>query len=206
MQPTVPDERLLRMIRWLIGVGLAIAASAVPVTTVSACSCAMPGTLAESVALADLAFVGTVIDAAALPEDPAAFGPMFGYAFEVERASAASDAVTEIRAVGNDGGASCGLEFGIGERWFVVARRDGASLQTDLCSGNLLVDGLAPADIEQLVVLLPVEPLASAADAPAEDRAESSDLPPMVPAALGALAIVAIMVLAFRSGTPRSPG
>jgi hypothetical protein len=194
------------MTRFLMAAVIALGLSSVPLVSVMACSCAMPGTTEEIAAAADLAFVGTVIDAAPAPAAPDDFGSMVRYAFQVERASAPTEGVVEVRAVGGDGGASCGIEFGIGQRWFIAAYRDGATLQTDLCSGNLVVEGMAPAERELLAEVLAVEPATTSAPTPV-DGPEAS-LPPLLPAALGgvaAIAIIGVLVVAFGGSGPLRP-
>jgi hypothetical protein len=196
------------MTRLLLALVVAIGLSAVPLAAVSACSCVMPGTTQEIVASADLAFVGTVVDSAPVPARPDETPWMVRYAFHVERASAATDEIVEVQAIRGDGGGTCGIEFGIGQRWFVAAHLDPAGvLESNSCNGDLVVDGMAPAEFQQLVELLPNE-VASATD-PSPAEGGEPDWPSLVPAAvagLAAAAIAAVMFVAFRGGGPVRPG
>ena len=201
MQPSGTGARLRHMTRLLLAAGLALGLSTVPIATVQACSCAMPGSPAETAAAADLAFIGTVVDTAPAPAEAEGVGGMVRYAFEVERASAATDAVVEVRAIGGDGGASCGIEFGLGERWFVAADGDAGTLQTNLCSGNLVADGMAEAELERLADALPVVPAPEDAS-PVEG--EETDPSLLLPAAIAALAIAGTLVVAFRGPARRT--
>lgn len=204
MQLAGTDARLRHMTRLLLAVVVALGLSAIPIATVQACSCAMPGSPAETVATADLAFVGTVVDTAPAPAAADGFGGMVRYAFEVERASAPTDATVEVRAVGGDGGASCGIEFGLGERWFVAAHRDAGSLQTNLCSGNLVADGMSAAELERLADVLSVVPAPIDASPVEGEETEPSLLLPAAIAALATLALAGVLVVSFR-GRPARP-
>lgn len=186
------------MIRLLFATAAAVGLSSVPISVALACSCMMPGTPAEAVAASDLAFVGTVVDITPVPDDPRGFGPTVRYAFRIERASADVDGdVVEVRALGGDGGASCGFEFGAGERWFVGAQRTAAGLETGLCSGNLLIEELSDADFERVVDALPNRPMLSASST----LDAGISIPPAALVAGGALvAIGAIAFVAFRRG------
>lgn len=206
MQPVAPDARLRHMTRLLLGGALAFGLSLVPIATVQACSCAMPGSPAETVAASDLAFVGTVVDVAPAPAGANGGGQLVRYAWEVERASAPTAAIVEVRALGGDGGAACGMTFGLGERWFVAAYRDGEALQTGLCSGNLSIEGMGAADLDAVTAALPVEPAPDPDSSPVEEA--EADRLPLLPAAIGAaaaLAIAAVLVVEFRDrpGRPR---
>lgn len=198
LQPLAALWRPVRMLRLLFATVAAVGLSSVPISVVLACSCMMPGTPAETVAGSDLAFVGTVVDIAPGPADPGGFGQMVSYAFRVERASADVDGdVVEVRALGGDGGASCGFEFGAGERWFVAAQRTEAGLETGLCSGNLLIEGLSDADSERVVDALPNRPARPASSTP--DAGIS--IPLAVLGAGGALLVIgAFAFMAFRRG------
>jgi hypothetical protein len=185
------------MIRCLIGAALTFGISLVPIQTVRACSCAMPGGVADTIAQADLAFLGTVVDVAPAPQAPGDIGRTIRYAFEVERASVTTEAVVEVRSLDDPGGAACGFAFGIGERWFVAAHRDGQALQTNLCSGNIAVDGMPPDELAAASELLAAEPEAAADTEPAAGGAPSPVL--LLTIGAGALAgLATIMIIAFR--------
>ena len=185
------------MIRVVLAAVAAIGLGSVPVSVVLACSCMMPGTPEEVVAASDLAFLGTVVDTAPAPPDPNGFGSTVRYAFQVERVSAEVEGdIVEVRALGGDGGASCGFEFGEGERWFVAAHRAEGGLETTLCSGNMLIEGMPDAEVERLADALPIRPTAAPASPP------DGFLPPVAVLGAGAalLALVAVAFLAFRRG------
>lgn len=195
MQPTRHRRRLGAMTRWLIGAALALGVSMVPIQAVQACSCAMPGGVADTIARADVAFLGTVVDAAPGPAAPDGFGQTIRYAFDVERASVSTEAVIEVQALDDPGGAACGFAFGIGERWFVAAHREGQALQTNLCSGNLAADGMPPDELAAASELLAAQP--ESVPDPADDGTPA----PVLLLTVGAAAVIGlatIMIVAFR--------
>lgn len=187
------------MQRLLIACAMALGLTSVPLVAALACSCAMPAGPAETAAAAHLAFVGTVVDAAAAPKDPDGFGQVVRYAFKVERTSVPIDGDTvEVRALGGDGGASCGFTFGEGERWFVAAHRQEGALETNLCSGNVLVESMSDAELARLMSALPV---ASSEAPPAEESA--FPIPGAVLVGAAAVAgLAAVTFLAFRRDRP----
>lgn len=198
------------LVRGLVAAALAVAIIAAPVATVHACSC---GTLepAAAIEFADLAFVGTVAASAQVGRDPVMGGPLVRYAFEVERASRATGPIVEV-AAHDDGGGSCGFTFGVGERWFVVATREDGSLRSNLCSGNLLIEGMSDAEATDLVELLPMEPVpptlgptAAPPGSPAPPADANVAMPISAALLIGlaaAAALALVMVLALRRGRP----
>ena len=187
-----------RVARTLLVLALALVATAVPIRQVAACSCMAFGSPEELVAAHEVTFIGTVVDTA-----PGEGGGIGGrnvlYAFDVERASEATDAVLAVQAVDDDGGASCGFAFGVGERWLVAAYRQGAQLETSLCSGNQLAGDMAADELATYADLLPNVP-PEPAD-PANEPAGQSDVSIPVAVALGGLAVLglaAAMLFAFR--------
>ncbi|MCA1568769.1 MAG: hypothetical protein LC798_00285 [Chloroflexi bacterium] len=195
--------------RGLIAAALATATLLAPVATVHACSCAAFGTTADAVAAADLAFVGTVAGTAPGGEDPMMGVPLVRYAFEVERASQVTPAVVEVAALDDGGGPSCGFTFGVGERWLVVATSEGGSLRSNLCSGNVPVEGIGEAEMADLVALLPVEPEPTSpppAAAPAASPSGAGAGMPLLAVLVGLAAtgaLIAVMVPALRRGGSR---
>ena len=176
---------------------LALGISTVPLGTVHACSCAMPGGPAEVVASADVVFVGTVADTAAAPGET---GPMIRHAFAVERASAETESLIEVQSLDDPGGAACGITFGVGERWLVAAYRDGATLQTNLCSGNQRTDEMPPAELAAYEELLSSVP--EPAD-PSPQEVPGGVSPALVATAVAAvagLALAAVLVVVIRAG------
>jgi hypothetical protein len=185
--------------RYLVALVAAFALVALPIEHVAACSCAQT-TVEDAAAMADAVFAGTVVDERKVGRDDgplravAATAPMPGpvgqviYTFKVDGV-AKGDLGPQLELLGGGDGGSCGMSFGLGERWLVFASWDGAVHTTSLCAGNLM---LAPDEAPPL-------PLA----APGAD-ATPSDAPMQIPwTALGLLAAIAIVLLAswlaFRS-------
>ena len=133
---------------------LALAAGTVPIWQVASCSCA-GGDLPGAIRAATVAFVGTAEASAEAP--PTELGPRTRYAFSVERASRQTGGTIEILAW-SGGDAGCGVTFGIGERYVVIAHSQNGDLETNLCNGNVPVDGLPPAQQADLDALLPIVP------------------------------------------------
>jgi hypothetical protein len=189
----------------MIAIALAVTALTAPVATVHACSC-MAFSTAEAVEAADLAFVGTVTDAAPGGKDPAMGMALIRYAFEIERASEQVGPMMEVVSHDDPGGASCGFAFGVGERWFVASASEGGLLRTNLCSGNRLVDELSPAEADELVSLLPVEPVAQSPDpqstpeSPAGSGVDGAVLVAVLVGLAAAAALAAVLVVGYRRG------
>lgn len=190
--------------KYLLALAAALAIAAVPLERAAACSCAQMS-VEEAAANAQAVFAGTVVDERPVGRDDgplravAATAPMPGfpgqviYTFKVDGV-AKGDVGPRVELLGGGDGASCGMSFGVGERWMVFASWDGAMHSTSLCAGNLL---LAPDEEPPLPMSAPTgEPVAP--DAPFE-----------VPwTALGVLAAVAVVIgaswFAFRPERPRS--
>lgn len=193
------------LVRGLIAAALTVATLAAPVASVHACSCAGV-TTPDAVEAADLAFVGTVADSIVTGQDPMLGVPLVRYAFEVERASQQTGPLVEVAAHDDGGGASCGFTFGVGERWFVVAQSEGGALRSTLCSGNQMLADIGDAEMAQLIELLPMEPVAATPGpepAPAASASDAGVDPPIMAAVIGlaaAVALAAVMVVAFRRG------
>jgi hypothetical protein len=185
-----------RIARTLLGVTLALLPAAVPFRQVAACSCAGAGTPEQVVSGAELAFIGTVVDTA--PGGPSDFGGSnVRYAFEVEQASVPTAHVVVIQALDDGGGASCGMTFGIGERWLVTAYRQGAELETNLCSTNQRTEEMAAPDLVAYTRLLPnvpeeVDPAPGAAGADISIPAATAIV------VLSALGLGAVVLLVLR--------
>ncbi len=189
-----------QLIRALAILTLLIGVFVTPLNPAYACSCATPGAPADVIATAEVAFLGSVVATAPGGGDPNGLGPMVRYAFAVERASVPTDGVLEVEAIGGDGGASCGFTFSEGERWFVAAYGDGGTLQTNLCSGNVLVETMAAGELERVRQLLPEAPVA-VSDPAAEGTGLTGSFLPVAVAILSVVALGGLMVLAFgRSG------
>jgi hypothetical protein len=160
---------------------------------------------AEAVAAADLAFVGTVTDAAPGGQDPAMGMALVRYAFEVERASEQVGPMMEVVSHDDPGGAACGFAFGVGERWFVASASEGGLLRTNLCSGNRLMDDLGSAEADELLALLPAEPVAQSPDPePTPESPSASGIDGAVLAAvLVGLAAAASLAVVLVAGSRR---
>ena len=180
---------------------LSLATMAMPLAHVAACSCAMSSGPEESIASAEMAFVGTAVEAMPGGDDPGMGMGTIRYAFEVERASVPTDAVVEVRALDDPGGAACGFSFGLGERWLVLAHGQDGSMHTNLCSGNLLLTQMDDAELEGILSSLPVTP--EPATAAAAGQGEGAFPVPIIVGGLAALALVAVMVVAFRGDRVR---
>ncbi len=155
----------------------------------------MLGTPEESIAAAEVAFVGTVTGAAQGGEDRGLGMGTVRYAFDVERASVPAEATVEVSSLDDPGGAACGFSFGVGERWLVMAGMQDGRLQTNLCSGNVLLSELDDPAVEAILAAL-----ANTPDPPTAEAANPApSFPiPIVVGGVAALALVAVMVLAFR--------
>jgi hypothetical protein len=192
--------RLLSAISALV---LALAVSWVPVGVAHACSClSLGGPVDAAMAAAreaSIAFTGTVVGARPAPQPPGGFGSMVAYAFEVDHASDDVETPIEVHALDDGGGASCGFTFGIGEEWFVTASVGDGALQTNLCSGNLRLADLNPAEAEQLRSVLPEQPAAGGPAQPA-----GFEVPWVLILVLSGLAAaVGLTVFAFRGDARR---
>lgn len=181
----------MRVPRILTALAVAAAMLAVPIATVQACSC-MAFTVQEAVAAADIAFVGTLTRTSATP-DPSDMEPIT-WRFAVERANReVSGGAIDISAPA-DSGANCGVSFGIGERWLVLASRIEGSLTSSSCSGNVPMSAAEPqvtAFIEQAMAPVSTPPPV----APAEAAPPATSLP-LIPIGIG-IAVVALVVAAL---------
>jgi hypothetical protein len=129
----------------LLAAAMAIGLASLPVQQALACSCA-DGTIEQSASFADAVFAGTVVDQRPVGLDPvgalAATAPMPGlmgqaiYTFAVDGV-AKGDVATRAEVLAGGDGASCGMSFGLDERWLVFTTWDGAVHSTGLCSGNM---------------------------------------------------------------------
>jgi hypothetical protein len=175
----------------------AIGLASLPAQQVAACSCAM-STPQQAAEFADAAFTGTVVGEAPLGADmhrgaamaatipmPMPFGQTI-YTFAVDGVAKGDlDAQVDVLA-GGDGG-SCGMAFGMGERWLVFTTWDGTTHSTGLCSGNVALELGADAPL----------PLTAPAATPAEP--EDAEIPVTALAMLGIVGVVgAVSWMAFR--------
>jgi len=183
----------------LLAVAMAVGLAGVPLQQAFACSCAMTS-IEESAAMADAVFAGTVVDQQPVGLDPAgalaATEPMPGgmgeivYTFAVDGV-AKGDVTERAQVLGGGDGASCGMSFGMAERWLVFTTWDGAIHSTGLCSGNV---PLGPDEAPPLPMSAPI----------AGEVEQPIEIPWTSVAVLAAIAVVAaVSVFAFRGGSPR---
>jgi hypothetical protein len=185
-------RRALRIFQALL---LAIGVTAVPVATVMACSCAATD-FNEAVATADLAIVGTAIAAEPASNDEFGQGALLTkWQLSRSRDPLGTDSIA-IRSV-KDSGANCGISFGSGERWIVLAYRGEQGLETNGCMQNRRLDGSDP-EMESAVDSMLPEVTA------VEPEAESGlQVPaPIVLLAAAGLFIGVASLIAFRRAGP----
>lgn len=179
--------------RVLVSAAFALGLISLPLVQIAACSCAMGETDAQ-IRSAPLAFMGTVVDQRATGARNPIGDTMVQSAFEVERASAPTNALTVIAA--GTSGASCGITFATGEEWLVIVPESSEMGDTHLCAGNIRLSDISAEERADIEALLPVIPEAAPSAEPAGPLSESM-LPVLVVGA-AVLGIVAIGVLAFR--------
>jgi hypothetical protein len=180
-----------RVTRGLMAVLVAGALSAVPVSTVLACSCAQ-ATITDSVGFADIVFTGTTTAFEAPPPgDVVNTADPVHYAFAVDQVFKGDLTDAEIVAATAMDGASCGTAFGIDERWLVFANVQEGEAWTGLCSGNVL---LADEEIEAAAMEELGEPIVEPEPAPAD--ADGFEVPVALVVALAA-GVVVIVVSAW---------
>lgn len=135
----------IRLTRLLGALALVLLVSAAaPIARVYACSC-IQMTPELALANANVAFVGVVTNIA----DPNAGDPIISsgdpvfYTFAVEEPLKGATGSDLVVSSARDG-ASCGMTFGLAQRWRIYAYADGSgSLATGICSGNeLLAEGV----------------------------------------------------------------
>lgn len=182
-----------RAIRLLQALSLALTLSALPIATVSACSCAMVD-FTEAVRAADVAIVAT-----AVRTEPVGRGDLGAAVFttwKVERSRDAVDVSEVAIRSAVDSGANCGITFGTGERWLVLAYGADGTLETNGCMQNRRLDG-ADAEADAVVAeLLTVVPERAGVEGPFV-------LPmPLIGVAVAALLLTLVSAVAFRRGTP----
>jgi hypothetical protein len=188
----------------LLAALFAIGLATLPAQQVAACSCAQ-STPQEAAGFADAVFVGTVVNeqpvgadggprgamAATVPA-PAPFGQII-YTFEVDGVAKGPIGL-QVEVLSGGDGASCGMNFGLNERWLVFTTWDGAIHSTGLCSGNAPLEKGAEAPL----------PLTAPTGGDPEPEA------PVVPIAtillIGVIGVVvAVSWVAFRRGSTASP-
>jgi len=200
MQPTRTSARLSRHMKLMLAAFVAIGLASLPAGQVAACSCAQ-STPEQAAEFADAVFAGTVVNeqpvgadsdpvgamAATVPA-PAPFGQTI-YTFDVDGV-AKGPISAQVDVLSGGDGASCGMTFGLNERWLVFTTWDGAMHGTGLCSGNVTLEPGAEA------------PLPLAAPTGGSSEPEASGIPVTALALLGVIGVVvAVSWLAFRRGS-----
>lgn len=199
MQLTLASLRLTRDMKAILATAFAIGLASMPVEQVTACSCA-PFTPEEAADAADAVFAGTVVRASPVGMDAGPLGavaattgvpsPLGGtiFTFAVDGVAKGPVGTQADVLAGGDGG-TCGMSFGLNERWLVFTTWDGAIHRTGLCSGNLLLE----AGAEPPLALTPPEG--------GETEADASVIPMPMVALFGVIALVlAVSWVAFRRG------
>lgn len=185
-------ERMLRLVRALAALSLALGLSAVPLATVTACSCAM-SELPDAILAADVAIVGTVEGSVDLGRND--MGERVQTTWRVERSRDAIGTPLRLESWG-DSGANCGISFAAGERWLVLAYRGDSALETNSCMQNRRLDGSDP-EGEAVIAELVTE-------TPSTDQETTSAVPaPIIAMALAVLLVGAASVIAFRRAESR---
>jgi hypothetical protein len=192
----MPRNRHVSLAAVAVAFALALALSTLPMRQAAACMCFGLPTPEEVVATNDVTFIGSVVDSTG----NAAIDPgSVRYAFDVERASAPTDAVVVVDAGANT---SCGTTFGMGERWVVAGNRANGELRTTMCSGNRLVDDLPAAELATFTELLPNVRLDPPEPASGGSQLDGSPAVAIGVALAGTLALVAVVFVAVgRRGT-----
>jgi hypothetical protein len=183
----------VRAARGLLAMMIVAVLSAVPVSAVLACSCAM-ASIQESAGFADVVFTGTTTAVEVPPPgDVISTADPVHYAFAVDQIFKGDVVEAEIVASTAMDGASCGTSFGIDERWLVFANVTDGEIWTGLCSGNVPL----PDEAAEAAALAELgEPIAEPEPTAAEPA--GFDVPVALILALGAgAAVVGVSAWAF---------
>lgn len=169
---------------------LALGVASIPLTTVSACSCAMQE-LPDAIASAEVAVVGTVESVEPVADMDFGDGLLTTWTVTGSRdpIGTASLAIHSVK----DSGANCGISFGVDERWLVLAYQGERGLETNGCMMNRRLDG---GDVE-------TEALIAEAMTPVTVTTEPEEPGLAIPVAIIGLAAAGLLVafvslLAFR--------
>jgi hypothetical protein len=193
MQPSRGPARpahMLRVVRAFAALSLALGLSAVPLTTVQACSC-VPSALPDAAVAADVAFVGTSLGSTPAGRDE--MGERVITTWVVERSRDPIDGSRIDVGSHADSGANCGISFADGERWLVLADSALGALITSGCAQNRILDG-ADAEAEAVIAELLTEVPRAEEPGPAPIEIPA----PVIGIGLAAIVVVAASIVAFR--------
>lgn len=188
---------MIRIARLALSLLAIVMIMAVP-SRVAACSC-MEQTLADAVRGAHLAFVGTLADTdRPIPDTMQPGGGEIVWSWDVERSRDAIDTARIELAAWPDDGANCGVAFGLGERWLVIAHESEGRLSSSSCSMNQRMDGVDPVVAKQIEGMLTVVPVAE----PAESAGQPAAASPVVFIVGAIVVLVAVSGWAFLRRRP----
>ena len=171
----------------------ALVLTAVPLWQVAACSCGS-GPLREIVHLADVAFVGTPVTSTPLGTDELG-DELVVTTWEVERARDPMNGSQIDVASALETGMNCGITFGEGERWLILASDHGRGLETSGCGQNSRLDGDEKDPIAAIVVANDITQLPGPEVAPGFQL----DIPaPVVGILAATILVAAASMVAFR--------
>lgn len=183
--------RRSRALRLLLAVGLAIGVVALPIERAAACSC-LEVELPDAIRSADVAVVARLTERSG----PSGDEPMveeLNWTWTVERTRAPIEGDRLTVTAAPEDGANCGVTFGIGERWLLLATLHGGRLDTNGCMRNQRMDGSDP---ESEALISELVPLAVTAGG---ETASGPPIPGPLALALGAVAIIVLVaIVGFR--------
>ena len=185
---------MLKLLRPLLAVAVAVAFTAVPTVSVMACSC-METTVEQAMAEADLAIVGTLV---AVQEPPADnLDQPMAMEWAIERSRDPLDVDRATISGWPDNGANCGVLFEVGERWLVLASMTDVGLETHGCLPNRPLDADDPESAAIIEAMTPVGVTA------APEETEERELPlPLIGGTVALVLLAGLSVLAFRRRAP----
>ncbi len=179
----------------IVALATAVLLTAVPIATVSACSCAMTE-FDEAVRDAEFAFVGRPISSE--PSADGDFGDAVLTTWSVDRSRDPISATTVTVRSWPDSGANCGVSFGADERWLVLAYAGDGALETNGCLPNRLLDGSDPDGEAAIVSMLPAK-----VGGPEPNVEGTVSVPvPVIGMAVALALVAAVSVVAFRRQRP----
>jgi hypothetical protein len=179
----------------ILALATALLLTAVPIATVSACSCAMTE-FDDAVRDADFAFVGRPISIE--PTAGGRFGNAVLTTWSVDRSRDPISATTVTVRSWPDDGANCGVTFAREVRWLVLAYSGDGALETNGCMQNRMLDGSDPDGEADIASMLPAE---VGGPEPTVDRGVAVPVP-VIGMAVALALVVGFSVVAFRRQRP----